>query len=142
MSTQTKTKTGAEPCTNNEAITSYLDYLATAQEKFAASVKESRERASRVNDSVLDAVLEAQREAIATGKRLAANPQDYAANVKIVIDAATAAQERTLALAKSLYQEQADVAAEFRKLWEGAVKSSNELSEGARKFGTLWPKVA
>ncbi len=142
MSTQTKTKTGAEPCTNNEAVNSYLDYLATAQEKFAASVKESRERSSRVNDTLLNALLNAQREAISTGKRLAAHPQDYAANVKIVIDAASAAQERTLALAKSLYQEQADVAAEFRKLWEGAVKSSNELSEGAKKFGALWPKVA
>ena len=138
----TKTKTGAEPCTNSEAVTSYLDYLATAQEKFAASVKENRERSTRVTDTLFNALLDAQREAIATGKRLAAHPQDYAANVQIVIDAASAAQERTLALAKSLYQEQADVAADFRKLWEGAVKSSNELSEGAKKFGALWPKVA
>lgn len=146
MSTQnTKSKLGAVPgveCANSEALTSYLDYLATAQEKFASSVKESRERAGRVNDTLLTALFDSQREAIATGKRMAANPQDYAANVKIAIEAATAAQERTLAVAKALYQEQADVAAEFRKLWDGAMKSSNELAEGAKKFGTLWPKVA
>jgi len=144
MSTQnSKSKSDAPgvEAASGEAFTSYLDYLATVQEKFAASVKESRERTARVNDILVNAVLDAQRDAIATSKRIAANPQDAAANVKIVIDAATAAQERTLTLAKSLYQEQADVAAEFRKLWEGAMKSSNELSEGAKKFGSLW-KIA
>lgn len=142
MSTHNAKPKAGDTCTSSEAFSSYLDYLATAQEKFAASVKESRERASRVNDALIDALLDTQRDAIATSKRLAANPQDHAANVKLVIDAASAAQERTLTLAKSLYQEQADVAAEFRKLWESAVKSSNDLGESAKKFGALWPKVA
>ncbi len=142
MSTQNPKTPAAALCASSEAFASYLDYLATAQEKFATSVKEACERANRVNGTLLNAALDAQREAIATGKRLSADPQAHAANVKIVIDAASAAQERGLAVAKSLYQEQVDVAADLRKLWESTVKSSNDFSEGAKKFGALWPKVA
>jgi hypothetical protein len=146
MSTQhSKAKLGAVPTPEfvpSEAVNSYLDFLSTAQEKFAASLKDSRARAARVNDCLLEAMLDAQREAIATGKRIAANPQDLATNAKTVMEAATAAQERGLAVAKALYQEQADIAAEMRKLWDGAMKSSTEFSEGAKKFSALWPKVA
>ena len=146
MSTQNaKSKLGAVPAPElapSEAVNSYLDYLASAQEKFAAAVKESRERTARVSDSLLGALLDSQKEAIATSKRIAAKPQDYAANVKTVMEAATAAQERSLALAKTLYQEQADVAAELRKLFEGAMKQSGDLGESAKKFSAFWPKVA
>lgn len=129
-------------CARSEALHSYLDYLATVQEKFAKSAQESRERVARINDALLKALLDGQRAAIATGKRLAAHPQDHAANMKIVIEAATAAQESGLALAKSLYQEQADVAAGLRELWEGAIKSSTGFGDGVKKFSALWPKVA
>ncbi len=125
----------------SEALTSYLDFLGTAHEKFAVAVQESRERAARVNDTLVSALLDSQREALETSKRLAANPSDYGANAKALMEAATAAQERTLSLAKSLYQEQADIATEFRKVFETAMKSSGDLGETARKFSAFWPKV-
>lgn len=146
MTTQnTKSKLGAVPSPErapSEALCSYLDYLSTAHEKFVASVTETRDRASRVNETLLGALLESQREALETSKRIAANPGDYSANVKAMMEAATAAQERSMSLAKSLFQEQADVAAEFRKMFDGAMKSSNDISETARKLSAFWPKVA
>lgn len=131
----------AEQATS-EAMGNYLDFLTTGHEKFVQSVKEARVRGARIGDELFDAVLESQREALATGKRLAANPADYAGNIKIFMEAATAAQERNMTLAKSLYREQADATAEMRSMFQGMFESSKDLGETARKLTTFWPKVA
>jgi hypothetical protein len=138
----TKSKTGSAPeAVAGEAINNYLELLSTSQEKFAKSLKGATERAARVNGTLIEALIESQRAALETGKRIAANPTDYASNVKAVMESATAAQERVLGLAKTLYQEQADIAAEFRTLFQGSFDAS-DLSEAARKFAAFWPKAA
>ena len=140
MTTKTK-NTAAPEAVAGEAINNYLEFLSTSQEKFAQSLKGATERAARVNGSLIEALIESQRAALETGKRIAANPADYASNVKAVMESATAAQERVLGLAKTLYQEQADIACEFRNLFQGAFDTS-DLTEAARKFAAFWPKAA
>lgn len=142
MTTHAKSKTGPAPEAVSEALTGYLDYLATSHEKLAQSLKGASERAARVNDSLLAAVLEGQRAALETGRKIAANPSDYAAGIKAVMENATAAQERALGVAKALYQAQADAATEMRGLFEGAFPASTDLTEAARKFTAFWPKAA
>lgn len=138
----TKSKTGSAPeAVAGEAINNYLELLSTSQEKFAKSLKDATERAARVNGTLIEAFIESQRAALETGKRIAANPTDYASNVKAVMESATAAQERVLGLAKTLYQEQADIASEFRTLFQGSF-DAGDLSEAARKFAAFWPKAA
>lgn len=140
--TKSKSAPAAPERAASEAICNYLDFLSSSQEKFAKSLKEARVRASRLNEGLVEAMLESQRQALETSKRLAANPSDYAANIKTVIEAATAAQERSLGLAKTLYQEQADVTAELRGMLQSVFESSKDINETARKFAAFWPKSA
>lgn len=142
MTTHAKTKTGPAPEAVSEALTGYLDYLATSHEKLAQSLKGASERAAKVSDSLLGAFLEGQRAALDTSRKIAANPTDYAAGIKAVMEQATAAQERALGVAKTLYQAQTDAASELRGLFEGAFAASPDFSETARKFAAFWPKAA
>jgi uncharacterized protein YyaL (SSP411 family) len=142
MTTHAKSKSPATPEAVSEALTGYLDYLATSHEKMATSLKGANERAARVSDSLIGAFIDAQRAALDTGRKIAANPTDYAANIKAVMESATAAQERALGIAKTLYQAQADAASEMRGLFEGAFSTTTDLSEAARKLTSFWPKAA
>jgi uncharacterized phage infection (PIP) family protein YhgE len=142
MTTHAKSKATPSPEAVSEALTGYLDYIATSHEKFAKSLKGASERAARVSDSLIGAVLEGQRAALDTSRKIAANPTDYATNIKTVMESATAAQERALGIAKTIYEAQADAASELRGLLEGAFATSTDLSEAARKFASFWPKAA
>ncbi|MGR8921431.1 MAG: hypothetical protein ACU85V_17580 [Gammaproteobacteria bacterium] len=126
----------------SETATAFIDRLSTGHEKYAERVEAARARSARVADTVIEAMMAAQRDAIALTKTMAAEPTAYAKNAEAYMDALSTAQERTLDVAKTIYREQADATAEFRSAFEGMFKANEAFTKPFQKMTEMWMPAA
>jgi hypothetical protein len=116
----------------------YLERLLSSQERFAEAVGTARARTARVSDKFFEVLFANQRDAIALGRAVVAQPAAYGKNMEAIVQSFTSAQERALDLAKTLYREQTDAAAEARALAERALEAGKAMGKPFEKLTEAW----
>ena len=120
----------------------YMERLEQGQQRFAATLDTVRTRSARVADKVVESMLASQRDALALGKTLAAEPTAYGKNMEVFVQSLSSAQERALELAKTLYREQSDVAGEYRASAEKFFAAGKSLGQPFEKLTEMWTPAA
>ena len=120
----------------------YLESLLKGHERLSAGLAATRARQARVADKFFAALLANQRDALAFGKTLVAEPTAYAKNMEAAVQSLSAAQERTLDFAKTLYREQADLTAELREAAATSLEEVKGVVPPLEKLTALWAPAA
>lgn len=138
----TTANAASETLLNPESFAPYFDKLVEQQTELGEALKESQARTQRIGAELMDSYLAAQRDLLELTRKMALQPQDYAANVKAVVDASAMAQERAISLAKLFYKEQADVFGGVRKWVQSTCESTGNMTQVGRNWMNLWSKQA
>lgn len=129
--------------TANEQVQKYYDSLIASYDVLVDAVTKANERGIKVSKQFTTDVIQGQREALALGKKLAAEPTDFAQYYTAVLEATTAAQGRALAFTQTAYQEALGASGEAREVVEKLVEANRETAaaavEVARKWATANP---
>ena len=126
----------------SESANAYLDRLAKGQESMAAAVETVRARNTRIADKFIEALFASQREAIALGKAVMAEPAAYGKNMDAVMQSMSTAQERALDVAKTVYREQAEAAGEIREVAEKNFEAVKSYTPNMERFTSMWMPAA
>jgi hypothetical protein len=125
-----------------ETTSAYLERLECGHTRFVEAVGSARERATRVTDKLVENLLAGQRDALALGKTLAAQPTEYGKNVEAFLHSLTSAQERALELAKTVYRTNNEIAADARAAAAKALESSKTFAKPFEGLTSLWTPAA
>lgn len=139
MSTSTKTSAKTEiPHQFAESANAYVERLAQSHERLTSAFETARARNARLADKFFQAMVAGQRDALALGKTVIAEPTAYAKNIEAFLNSMSAAQERALDVAKTVYREESDAAGEMRDAAQRAFESAKTWLPAADKLSAFW----
>ena len=123
---------------NNEQVQKYYDSLIASYDLLVDAVAKANDRGIKITKQFAADVTQGQREALALGKKLAAEPSDMGQFYTAVLEATTAAQGRALTFTQSAYQEAIGASGEARDVVEKLVQANQETAKAAVEVARNW----
>lgn len=120
----------------------YVERMADSHQRLLSGLETARARHTRIADTLFEASLAAQREAIELTKSVVDEPTAHSKNIEAVMDSLNLAQQRALDVGKTLYREQAEVGAEIRGAYEKYFAASGDLTKPFQKMTEMWMSAA
>ena len=121
-----------------ESADQLLERVTARQERVAEVISTTRARNTRISEELFKTVIAGQREALALGKTIAAEPMAYNKNISAFVNSMTAAQERALEVSKLVIREQSEALAETRAAAEKAFSGLKALTQPFEKMTSMW----
>jgi len=123
-------------------VENVLDKLVDNQNRLVEAAATARDRSRRVTDEYVKSVADAQRDALALTKELAAHPTEYGKNMEAMLESATNAQSRAMEITKMFYREQAEATSEFQKIVAPLFESTKGFGDFTKNFQAFMQKTA
>ena len=125
-----------------EQVHKYFAALRESYDALASAAKGAASRGTTISERLVREIEAGQREALALGEKLAADPTNPAENYTTVLEATLAAQDRALAFAKDVYSQSEAAGAEGRKALEKLFAANRQISEATVEFSRSWMQDA